>query len=77
MPHVRTALNSMDFSNFNKTRSASFNDQKALLKRLLQGKTCLCPSCKKPLTATLNAKTKLGMVKCQQGCTDIELELGA
>ncbi|TMO61410.1 hypothetical protein CWC18_11635 [Pseudoalteromonas aurantia] len=67
----------MDFSQLNKARAASFNQQKALLKKLGQGKTILCETCRKPLSLDLATQSiKQGVVRCAKGCTHIELEIG-
>ncbi|MBD1582350.1 hypothetical protein [Pseudoalteromonas sp. S16_S37] len=66
----------MDFSQFNKQRAASFNQQKQLLKKLSAGQTMLCETCQKPLKLNLAVEvSQKGQVCCEQGCTQIELEI--
>ncbi|CAH9066493.1 hypothetical protein PSECIP111951_03825 [Pseudoalteromonas holothuriae] len=66
----------MDFSQFNKRRAASFNQQKQLLKKLSAGKTVLCETCQQPLKLNLAVDiAQKGLVYCQKGCTQIELEI--
>jgi len=67
-----------DFSKINSSSAESFNKQKQLIKQLLTGKTILCDVCGKPLHASLPANPKkdpVGRIRCDKGCTDIELEM--
>lgn len=68
----------MDFSGINKKSSESFHKQRNMLKQLAQGKTLRCEKCNGVLLLDLatNQPGK-GLVKCNQGCTNIVLELGA
>ena len=62
----------MDISAFNKNAAKSFNQQKALIKKVLSGKPAQCPNCSSEL---LLIQAPSGFkVSCNQGCTDIELE---
>lgn len=65
----------MDFSKLNKKFANNFNNQKALLKKLLQGKTVNCETCSKPLTVTLNEHKTEFLVCCTAGCTQLTLEI--
>ncbi|MEJ6475999.1 hypothetical protein PQI63_16965 [Pseudoalteromonas piscicida] len=66
----------MDFSQLNKKSSKSFNDQKALIKKLSQGRVVNCTSCQQPITLTLNPEShNRAIARCQKGCTLIELDL--
>ncbi|GEK11487.1 hypothetical protein HUZ36_19915 [Pseudoalteromonas sp. McH1-7] len=66
----------MDFSQLNKQRAKSFNDQKALIKKLSQGRTVICPHCELPISLTLNQHAQRSAIaRCQTGCTLIELDL--
>ncbi|MCL1112608.1 hypothetical protein L2703_03150 [Shewanella basaltis] len=74
----------LDFSAVNDTTSASFNQQKNLIKRMLKGNSATCTDCNKPLTLQLppnskNAKpsAKAPGIYCAKGCTDIELDMEA
>ena len=62
----------VDFSALNKHAAKSFNQQKALIKKVLSGKTVLCETCQ----TSLQVVTKpIGLaICCKKGCTDIELE---
>lgn len=65
------------FTQLTKKSAKSFNDQKALIKRLLLGKPAKCSECGQPLklaeVATTSAQTV--EISCNKGCTDIQLDL--
>jgi hypothetical protein len=65
----------MDFSQLNKKFAQNFNAQKAILKKLLQGKAVNCSSCNKPLSVKLNEKEAEFLVSCKTGCTQLTLEI--
>lgn len=65
----------IDFSQFNKKFAKNFNDQKILLKKLLQGKTVNCDSCNAPLTVKLNEQESEFQIGCKSGCTKLTLEI--
>ncbi|MCO7191162.1 MULTISPECIES: hypothetical protein [unclassified Pseudoalteromonas] len=66
----------MDFSQLNKARAKSFNDQKALLKKLSKGQTVLCSHCNQPVSLDLTgAEGTKGSAHCAKGCTHIALDL--
>lgn len=66
----------MDFSQLNKASAKSFNEQKALLKKLSKGQTVLCQHCEQPIQLDLTAaKGTKGSAHCAKGCTHIELDL--
>ncbi|ATD08052.1 hypothetical protein SIO17_13460 [Pseudoalteromonas piscicida] len=66
----------MDFSQLNKKSAKSFNDQKALIKKLSQGRVVNCPSCQQPIALSLSQSTSnRAVAQCKQGCTFIELDL--
>ncbi|MGF1790377.1 hypothetical protein L4D21_07205 [Photobacterium profundum] len=64
----------LDFSGLNKQTQKSFGDQRAIIKRVMQGKQVLCGECKQPLLlVTPEASDKPG-ISCKKGCTNIELD---
>ncbi len=68
----------MDFSGLNKKASNSFHKHRTMLKQLAQGKTLKCEHCQGVLTLNLaTSEPGKGVIQCKQGCTDIELEIGA
>ncbi|WP_336620310.1 hypothetical protein [Pseudoalteromonas umbrosa] len=66
----------IDITQFNKLRARSFNEQKALLKKLAKGQTVLCQTCGQAIF--LNVAVKEGekaTAQCAKGCTHIELDV--
>ena len=64
---------SVDFSSLNKLAAKSFNNQKALIKRVLLGKAVNCPDCGSQLALKEHSEGELE-VQCDRGCTSILLE---
>jgi 3-deoxy-D-arabino-heptulosonate 7-phosphate (DAHP) synthase len=71
------------FDLLKKNSAKSFNDQKALIKKLMAGRMINCPDCGKALELNLpkgNQSAKQGVQKkktgycCIKGCTDVELD---
>lgn len=67
-------MTKLDFSIINKSSAKSFNEQKNMIKKIGKGNTVLCNDCKKPLKLSVSSLDKTGL-QCEQGCTNIELEL--
>jgi hypothetical protein len=68
----------MDFSDINKKSSDSFHKQRNMLKQLAQGKALKCEKCNGALFLDLaTSEPGKGLVKCNKGCTNIILDLGA
>lgn len=69
--------NNKMFEAFSKQSAKSFNDQKALIKKVLAGRTMLCKSCQQVLI--FNDKSDKddipATIRCAKGCTDIELDV--
>lgn len=65
----------MDFSANNALNKRAFNDQKALLKKILRGDVITCNSCKKALVIKVDEKQGVISVKCKQGCCDYLLDI--
>ncbi|TLU66788.1 hypothetical protein FE810_04580 [Thalassotalea litorea] len=59
----------------NKLSAKSYNDQKALIKRILMGKPAKCPTCQQNLQFLETQDSKGATIRCRQGCTDIELDI--
>lgn len=63
-----------------KQSSKSYNDQKAMIKKVLAGRDIYCKSCKQLLVATLpDSDVEAGDgsqsgIRCVKGCTDISLD---
>lgn len=64
----------VDFSALNKLTAKSFNDQKALIKKVMAGRIIMCTTCNKPLEVRLPSASDNPGVFCQKGCTNIELD---
>lgn len=63
-----------DFSQQNKLFAHSYNQQKALLKKVLSGKAVNCEKCRSQLTVTQSEASTL-QVTCSKGCTQLTLEI--
>ncbi|TKB47108.1 hypothetical protein [Thalassotalea mangrovi] len=59
----------------NKQTAKSYNDQKALIKRVLMGKPAKCPNCQQSLQFLAPQDGSVAKITCAKGCTDIELDL--
>ena len=62
----------MDFSSLNKLSANTFNKQKALIKKVLAGKSVSCPTCQQPIA--VNQVEDRVSIMCAKGCTDILLD---
>ncbi|MEW6983052.1 hypothetical protein AAD001_10430 [Colwelliaceae bacterium 6471] len=72
------ALKNLDKNTFKSVEQSSknaFNQQKALIKQLLLGRTVNCSTCGQPLSLVPPNDTGRAVIKCQKGCTDILLDL--
>ena len=69
--------NNKMFAAFNKQTAKSFNDQKALIKKVLAGRVILCNTCQQPLhfLSPSEKEDTAGRIRCNKGCTDIELDI--
>lgn len=65
----------VDFSKLNKLSAKSFNEQKAMLKKVMLGRLIKCPICQ--LAISLQPVEVKGQVRvcCPNACTDIELDI--
>ena len=62
----------VDFSALNKNAAKSFNQQKALIKKVLSGRSVQCETCHSVLRVV--PKSTGLSISCEKGCTDIDLE---
>lgn len=67
-------MNVVDFSKLNKLTAKSFNDQKALIKKVMAGRSIKCPLCQQPLKLVIPSESSKPGIYCSQGCTNIELD---
>lgn len=68
-------MSAVDFSKLNRLTAKSFNDQKATIKKVLQGRIIKCAICKQTLVLLPPKQNQAGKVCCKNGCTDIELDM--
>ncbi|WP_068546106.1 hypothetical protein [Thalassotalea crassostreae] len=66
---------SVDFSKLNKLTAKSFNDQKAIIKKITQGRDVKCKTCGQILKLQTPEQGKKSCIYCLKGCTDIELDM--
>ncbi|MBL4908612.1 MAG: hypothetical protein JKX78_01080 [Alteromonadaceae bacterium] len=69
-------INIQQFKTLQKKTSASFHQQKKLIKNIMLGKDVYCQQCNGILQVKFNKEATLAHVCCVQRCTDIKLELG-
>ena len=67
------------YSKLQKKSKNSFASQRQLLKQVMAGKTVLCTICRQPLFLqtpkhTGNTTNENSGIRCQKGCTDIQLD---
>ncbi|ESP91826.1 MULTISPECIES: hypothetical protein [Pseudoalteromonas] len=66
----------IDIAQFNKLRARSFNEQRALLKKLSKGQTVLCQTCGNAISLNIAVKEgEKAVAQCAKGCTHIELDV--
>ena len=75
-------MSAVDFSKLNKLTAKSFNDQKAIIKKVMQGRAVKCKVCQKLLTLVPPSSKQVidknllqSGIYCPNGCTDIELDM--
>ena len=66
--------NNDPFKQLSKHYAKSFNDQKALIKKVLAGREVLCKSCQQAICFQENDK-ECAQLRCAKGCTDILLDI--
>lgn len=64
----------VDFSALNKLAAKSFNEQKALIKKVMAGRLIMCTTCNQPLELRLPMASDKPGIYCRKGCTNIELD---
>ncbi|WP_371188336.1 hypothetical protein [Thalassotalea maritima] len=60
---------------FNKLTAKSYNDQKALIKKVLMGRVMNCQGCKQVIKFHEKQANNPAKIACTKGCTDIELDI--
>jgi len=64
----------VDFSKLNKSSAKSFNEQKATIKKLMQGREIKCAQCQQAIVLYLPEQSANPGARCAKGCTDIALD---
>lgn len=62
------------FDDLTKTTAKSFNDQKALIKKIMAGRTIPCKTCGTNIKLLLPEQSESPGLYCNKGCTDIALD---
>lgn len=75
-------MSAVDFSKLNKLTAKSFNDQKAIIKKVMLGRQVKCKTCQQVLilippshNKTASNSSNQPGIYCPNGCTDIELDM--
>lgn len=71
-------FSTLNFSTLNKATAKSFHEQRNVIKNVCRGKTVLCPVCQQPLKLLVPGKKQLDKpsgIRCDKGCTTIELDV--
>ena len=72
-------INNNMFKVLGKQSAKSFNDQKALIKKVLAGRIMICEHCKQVIEfydKKINKEqVDRAVIRCKKGCTDIELDI--
>jgi hypothetical protein len=63
------------FETLKKSSAKSYNDQKALIKKVLSGRDIACSQCKSLIGLVISEDKLTTRLMCAKGCTDIMLEL--
>lgn len=67
-------LNEQQFKDLKKVSAKSFNDQKALIKKVLAGRNIACQHCGTQIKAVLPDDNSTPGLYCAKGCTNIALD---
>lgn len=74
---AQSDFSGINFSGKNKASTKTFHDQRNIIKNICRGQTVLCLTCQKPLKLITPSKKQTDIkpgVRCDKGCTDIELD---
>lgn len=70
----RFTMEEAQFNALKKMSAKSFNDQKALIKKVLAGREIKCTHCDTLIKAVLPEDKKTTGLYCDKGCTNIALD---
>ena len=62
------------FDEIKKTSAKSFNEQKALIKKVMAGRVIQCDTCGTTIKLALPEQSESPGLYCSKGCTDITLD---
>ncbi len=62
------------FAALQKASKDSFFQQKKLVKQVMAGQKVLCSVCNQPLVLTIPEQDEISGIRCNKGCTDIQLD---
>lgn len=62
------------FKQLQKNSAKSFNDQKALIKKVMAGRDIKCSLCSQSLYLFTPEQSEQAGIRCNKGCTDIQLD---
>lgn len=67
-------LDAKQFKGLTDGSTKSYYQQKAFIKKVLEGKVESCPVCRQPLKVILEGKEASTGIYCHKKCTDIALD---
>lgn len=62
------------FALLKRSSAKSFNDQKALIKKVMAGRQVNCPHCQQLIQLVLPEESETPGLYCHKGCTNIALD---
>ena len=62
------------FAALQKKSKNSFGNQRQLMKKVMAGQEVLCEKCQQPLKLFTPGGESVSGIRCQKGCTDIQLD---
>jgi hypothetical protein len=74
MMNRQVMLDIKQFEQLKKTSARSFNDQKALIKKVMAGRQIKCETCCSLIRLVLPEDKGTAGIYCGKGCTDIALD---
>ena len=67
-------LDIKQFEQLKKSSARSFNDQKALIKKVMAGRQMKCETCGTAIRLVLPEDKGIAGIYCEKGCTDVALD---
>lgn len=72
---MENVIDIKQFSSLQKASKESFFQQKKIIKKVLAGQAVLCEQCQQPLCFFTSDVKEAQGIRCQQGCTKIQLDI--